>query len=86
MKKKNIPLRKCISCSERKPKDELVRVVKNKLGEVDIDLGGKANGRGAYLCKDLECIDQAEKTNRLSSALKTKVSEDLYEKLRQLID
>lgn len=85
MKNKNIPLRKCISCSERKPKNELLRVVKNKLGEVDIDLQGKANGRGAYICKSLECIDQAEKANRLSNALRTKVSKDLYEKLRQLI-
>ena len=69
MKSKKIPLRKCVSCNERKPKKSLIRVVKNNEKEVEIDLSGKANGRGAYLCLNLECIDEAEKTQKLSRAL-----------------
>ena len=59
MKDKKIPLRKCISCNERKSKKDLIRLVKKGDKDVIIDKTGKANGRGAYLCLNLECIDDA---------------------------
>ncbi|MBR4439097.1 MAG: YlxR family protein, partial [Clostridia bacterium] len=55
MKEKKIPLRKCIGCGESKPKKELLRVVSPKDGEVRLDLTGKADGRGAYICADAGC-------------------------------
>ena len=58
MKVKKVPLRMCTGCSEMKPKKELIRVVKNKEGEVSIDLTGKKAGRGAYICKDIECFNK----------------------------
>ena len=54
-------MRKCIACGEQKPKKELIRVVKNKEDEVDVDFTGKANGRGAYICNDKKCFELAIK-------------------------
>ena len=63
MKKiKKVPQRKCIACQDRDNKKELIRIVKNKEGEIFIDLTGKANGRGAYICKDCECLKKAIKS------------------------
>lgn len=84
MKDKKIPLRKCVSCNERKSKKDLIRLVKKGDKEVVIDKTGKVNGRGAYLCLSPECIDDAEKTKKLSRALSTEVSQDIYEELRNL--
>ncbi|EOD00621.1 RNase P modulator RnpM [Caldisalinibacter kiritimatiensis] len=86
MKKRKIPLRKCLGCNESKSKRELIRVVRNKEGEVSIDLTGKASGRGAYICNDLECLEKAQKSNRLSKALKIQVPEEIYEKLKMELD
>ncbi len=83
MKSKRIPLRKCVSCNEKKLKNELVRVVKKNDQSVEIDLLGKTNGRGAYICMNLECIDKAEESKKLSRALKIEVSKDIYENLRK---
>jgi uncharacterized protein len=85
MKDKKIPLRKCVTCNERKPKSDLVRIVKKNEKEIEIDLTGKANGRGAYLCLDLKCLDEVEKTKRLSRSMGIEVSKDVYEELRKLI-
>lgn len=85
MKVKKIPLRMCTGCSEMKPKKELVRVVRNKEGEVSIDLTGKKPGRGAYVCKDIECLEKAFKTKRLERNLEVKIGEDVYARLREEI-
>ena len=78
MKKiKKVPQRKCIACQDRDNKKELIRIVKNKEGEIFIDLTGKANGRGAYICKDCECI----KSKALNRAFKMEVPDEVYEKL-----
>ena len=63
MKKKKIPMRMCIGCQEMKPKKELLRVVKNKENEISIDFVGKKPGRGAYICKEVECFDKARRNN-----------------------
>ncbi|MEG1614595.1 MAG: YlxR family protein, partial [Oscillospiraceae bacterium] len=59
---KKIPLRRCNGCMEMKPKKELIRVVKNQENEVSVDLTGKKSGRGAYVCKNLDCLEKSFKT------------------------
>jgi len=86
MKTKKLPLRKCIGCQEQKDKRELIRVVKNKLEEISIDLTGKANGRGAYICKDMSCYDKARKKKALERALQSNISEELYESMRKELE
>lgn len=78
---KKIPLRKCVATHEQLPKGEMIRIVKNKEGEVFIDLTSKANGRGAYLKKSLEAIELAKRQKSLERALETKIEDSLYEQL-----
>lgn len=81
MPKHKIPLRKCVISNEQLPKQELIRVVKNKEGIVKVDLTGKLNGRGAYLKKDKIVIEKAIKTKKLDRHLATKIPEEIYEEL-----
>jgi predicted RNA-binding protein YlxR (DUF448 family) len=67
---------------EMKPKSELIRVVKSPEGEVSMDLTGKKSGRGAYICKDIECLEKAFKTKRLSRNLDVAISEEIINNLR----
>lgn len=85
MKVKKIPMRMCTGCMEMKPKKELIRVVKNKEGELSIDLVGKKPGRGAYVCKDVACLEKAYKTKRLSRNLEVAISEEIYDELRKAV-
>lgn len=85
MKVKKIPKRMCTGCMEMKPKKELIRVVRNKEGEVSIDLVGKKPGRGAYICNDAECLEKAIKSKRLERNLETKFTDDIYEALKKEI-
>lgn len=78
---RKIPIRTCIGCREQKQKRDLIRVVKNKDGEISIDKTGKANGRGAYLCNDKNCLEKAIKSKALNRAFTTEISEEVYEKL-----
>ena len=85
MKVKKIPLRMCTGCMEMKPKKELIRVVRSQDGEVSMDLTGKKSGRGAYICKDIECLEKAFKTKRLSRNLDVAIDEEIYNRLREEI-
>lgn len=82
MKTRKIPMRKCIGCMESFPKKELCRIVKNKDNEIQLDLVGKLNGRGTYICKKTECLDKAIKTKRLSKSLEAEIPEEIYEAIR----
>jgi len=84
MKPKKLPLRKCVVTQERLPKNELVRVVKTKDGEVFVDTSGKANGRGAYLKLNKQVIEKAMKKNVLNRVLGVEVSEKVFEELLEL--
>lgn len=83
MKKKKVPLRKCVGCNEQKPKKELIRIVKNKEGIVSIDLTGKAHGRGAYICKNVDCLEKAVKGKKLNRALEIDIPQEIYTKLKE---
>lgn len=82
---KKIPLRTCMGCNEKKPKKELIRIVKNKENEIFIDRTGKLDGRGAYICDDIKCLEKVIKTKRLERTLDTVISEDVYNNLRGVI-
>ena len=83
MKTRKIPLRMCLGCNQRKPKQELIRVVRDGEGNVNVDYTGKMNGRGAYLCKRTECFKKSIKSNALSRILGVPVGEDILNKLRE---
>lgn len=83
--KRKVPERKCIVTGEMKPKKELIRVVRNKEGEVSVDPTGKKNGRGAYLTGTLDVIKRAEDSNILSRQLNAEVDASIYEELRKLV-
>ncbi len=85
MRKKKIPLRKCVACGEQKPKKELVRVVKTSEGEVKMDITGKINGRGAYICPTIECLDNAIKGKKISRSLETEISDEVYRSLKDVL-
>lgn len=73
----------CVVCRSMKDKNELLRIVRNKEGKIFIDPTLKAAGRGAYICKDSECLKKAKKTNALSRALSAQIGEDIYLKLNE---
>lgn len=75
---KKIPMRMCVGCGEMKPKQTLIRVVKTPEGEIKIDLKGKMNGRGAYVCHSAECLKKAHKSKRLERTFKTEISDEIY--------
>lgn len=85
MKQRKIPMRTCVVTKEKLPKQELVRIVRTPEGEVIIDEKGKANGRGAYLKKDISVIDKAEKSKILNNRLEVEVPKEIYDNLRNMI-
>ena len=78
---KKIPLRQCLGCREMKPKRELLRVVRSAEGEISLDLRGKANGRGAYVCPNSACLKKAIKAKALSRAFDTEIPQEIYDAL-----
>lgn len=82
---KKIPMRMCIVSREKLPKMELIRVVKNNEGKVFIDDTLKANGKGAYLKKDIDIIDKAYKSKILNKVLETEIPDEIYDELRNKV-
>lgn len=78
---KKTPMRRCVGCMEMKPKTSLVRVVRNKEGEISLDLTGKMPGRGAYLCKNEACLQKARKARRLEREFSMAVPAELYDRM-----
>ena len=82
---KKQPQRTCMGCNEKKDKNQLIRIVKNKENEITIDKTGKKEGRGAYICDDIKCLEKLEKSKRLEKIFEMKISEEIYESLRGVI-
>lgn len=82
---KKIPLRRCVVTKEQLPKAELLRIVKNKENEIFIDLTGKANGRGAYIKKDVNVLRTAKDKKILERSLESQISEEVYEEIEKVI-
>ena len=82
---KKIPLRRCVVTKQQLPKVELLRIVKNKENEIFVDLTGKANGRGAYIKKDVNVLKTAKDKKILERALETQISKEVYEEIEKVI-
>lgn len=79
---KKVPQRTCMGCNTKKDKKELIRIVRNNQGQINIDKTGKMPGRGAYLCDNSECLEKVIKTKRLERVFETQIENEIYEKLR----
>ena len=82
---KKIPQRTCMGCNEQKDKNQLIRIVKDKEGNITIDKTGKKEGRGAYICDKEECLEKVKKNKRLERIFEISISQDIYENLRGVI-
>lgn len=74
-----------MGCNEKKPKKELIRIVKNKEGIISLDKTGKQEGRGAYICNSVECLKKVVKSKRLEKVLEKEISEQIYNNLKDVI-
>lgn len=86
MKTRKIPLRTCVVTGEKLDKRDLLRVVKNKDGEVKVDITGKMNGRGAYIKRDVKVLDEAIKKKSLERKLECEISEEVYDEIRKILE
>ena len=78
---KKIPQRQCMGCRERKAKRDMIRVVRTTEGTVSLDFSGKLNGRGAYVCPDMECLKKAQKSRSLERCLEIEIPQEVYDRL-----
>ena len=83
---KKIPMRQCLGCREMKPKRELIRVVRSPSGEIALDFKGKAQGRGAYLCPQAECLKKAARSRALERSLETAIPDEIYAQLSEQME
>ena len=74
---KKIPERRCVGCGNPFPKKDLIRVVKTPDGSIELDFTGKKSGRGAYVCRNIDCLIKARKAKRLERSLNTSIPEDV---------
>ncbi|HBQ24803.1 MAG TPA: DUF448 domain-containing protein [Syntrophomonas sp.] len=82
---RKIPLRMCVGCREMKNKKELLRIVRTPEGNVEIDQSGKKSGRGAYICPQLDCLQQALKGKSLQKALEHDIPDEVIDKLKKQV-
>ncbi len=80
---KKIPLRQCVGCGQMKAKKEMMRVIRTPEGDIVLDVTGKKNGRGAYLCQEEECLRMAIKNKGLERSFKMSIDKSIYEKLQK---
>ena len=80
---KKIPMRQCAGCREMKPKSELIRVVKSPQNTISLDFKGKAQGRGAYVCHNMECLKKAIKSKALDRSLSIVIPGEIYTQLKE---
>ena len=86
MKNKKIPLRTCIVTKENLPKSELLRIVRTPDGDVEVDITGKLNGRGAYIKKDLAVLESLQRSKLLEKKLECKIDDSVYEQIKNIIE
>ena len=80
---RKVPMRQCTGCQEMKNKKEMIRVLKTSEGEILLDATGKKNGRGAYLCRSMDCLEKAIRSRGLERSLKVKIPDEVYETLKE---
>ena len=82
---KKIPQRTCMGCNQKKDKKDLIRIVKNKDNIINVDKTGKLEGRGSYICDNIECLEKVIKSKRLERVLEIKIDDEIYNNLRGVI-
>lgn len=82
---KQVPIRKCVGCQERREKRDLLRIVRSPEGEYSVDSTGKKPGRGAYICKNTECLEKAVKNKGLERSFKTAINDEIKSLLREKV-
>ena len=82
-KPRKIPQRQCVGCREMKDKKSLIRVVRSPEGEISLDFVGKKPGRGAYVCRDVECLKRARKSRALERAFETAIPAEVYDAMER---
>jgi len=85
LRTKKIPMRMCVSCREKRPKQELLRVVHCPDGTITVDLTGKKPGRGAYICRDVECLKRSRRQRQLERAFSCAISPETYDALEATV-
>ena len=75
-----------MGCNSKKDKNELIRIVKNNKNEITVDKTGKLEGRGAYICNSMECLEKSIKSRRIEKAIEAKISDEIFEQLKSLIN
>ena len=85
MRKKHVPMRTCVGCRQSAPKRDLIRIVRNPEGVVELDLTGKRSGRGVYICAQEECLAAAVKGKQLDRALKTTIDAQVLDVLQEVL-
>lgn len=86
IKNTKIPIRTCIGCQNKKPKRELVRIIRTPEGNYEIDTTGKKSGRGAYLCYNIKCLDVALREKRLNRSFKEDIPVHIIDELRRFLE
>ena len=82
MKVRKVPMRMCLGCNEMKDKRAMIRVVKSPEDEISLDFSGKKSGRGAYICKSMECFEKARKARRFEKSLSCRIDDSVYEVMK----
>ncbi|MDF1494460.1 RNase P modulator RnpM [Caproiciproducens sp. CPB-2] len=85
MHERKVPMRMCSGCGEMKPKKELVRVVKSPEQEISLDLTGRRPGRGAYVCRSIDCLKAARKARRFEKAFSCKIPDEVFDRMEEEI-
>ena len=83
MTNKKVPMRQCVGCAQMKSKKELIRVIKTPEEQILLDATGRQNGRGAYICASMECLQKAQKTKGLERSLKTAIPAEIFQNLEE---
>ena len=83
---KKVPQRTCMGCNAKKEKRELIRIVKNNNGEINIDFTGKMEGTATYICKNEDCLNKAMKNKRITKVFEKEITKEIYEKIRDYIN
>ena len=83
---RKVPMRTCCGCRISFPKKELIRIVRQSDGTAQVDLKGKANGRGTYICKKAECLEKARKSGSMERSLGIKISQEVFDRLKEELE
>ena len=83
---KKLPQRTCMGCNLKKDKKELIKIVKNSKGEIKLDITGKMEGRGTYICNNEECLNKVIKNKRINKVFEKEITKEIYEKIKEYIN